>query len=102
MRFDLRKLIGRGIDMEALDEESQVKRPAAPRTRSSNAARSSPNTIKVTENAKRTTRSDGNRKGTTSIGVNRSAKKKAVSPKTAAANSTRRTETGKPNPSKKK
>lgn len=86
-----------GIEIEAPDDESRARPSAAGSTR-----RSKPNTTKAAGNAKRTTRSGGQREGTASIGVKRAAKKKAAPQKTAAAQSSRRQENGKTSPRKKK
>jgi uncharacterized Zn finger protein len=98
---DLGKLFG--IEMETRgDEESQAKRPAAPRVRRPKTARSKAAVTKPSNHAKRTTRSAGQCKETASVGAKRSAKKKAAGLKTAAAKSTRHQKDNKPKSRKKK
>jgi uncharacterized Zn finger protein len=91
-----------GIELEAPDDESQVKRPAAPRAHCLKTARSKPNATKATDHARRTTRSGGQRVGPASVGIKRAVKKIAASRTAAAAKSTRQPENGKAKTRKKK
>jgi uncharacterized Zn finger protein len=85
-----------GIDIDASDDAPAAAKPPAARRGRSKSARSKPTTGKAT--AKRAKP----RGGTASIGVKRAAKKKTASKNQAAATASRRLESTKAKPRKKK